>query len=162
MRIPDNRSLAQVLDQVIQAGNTDPRIVAVQPNYVFQTTQSSTAAAIRPLPQYALDKVRLGDAHRASLGRNVRIAVIDTGLDATHPDLEGAVSETFDAIGEGPVDVEAHGTAIAGIMAARHQIRGMAPDSRVLAVRAFAGESKTPPKSTTLALIKALDWGRHE
>ena len=65
LRIPDNRSLTQVLDQVIQAQTTDPRIVAVQPNYVFQTSQSSTAAAIRPLPQYAIDKVRLSEAHRA-------------------------------------------------------------------------------------------------
>jgi hypothetical protein len=158
LRIPDNRSLPQVLDQVILAGITDPRIIAVQPNYVFETTQAGAGAALQPLPQYATDKVRLGEAHRITLGRDVRVAVIDTGLDGSHPDLDGAVAATFDAIGEGAPAAEAHGTAVAGIVAARRQIKGMAPDARVLAVRAFAGGTGRKPEATTLSLIKALDW----
>lgn len=162
LRIPDNRQAAQVIAQIAQTGLTDPRIIAVQPNYVFETTQSSgmtaTPASHATLPQYATEKVRLSAAHQVALGRDVRVAVIDTGLDASHPELAQAVSESYDAIGEGKPEPEAHGTAVAGIVAARQQIRGMAPDARVLAVRAFAGGDKRKPEATTLSLIKGLDW----
>ncbi len=158
LRIPDNRSRQQVLGQIIQAGLTDPRIVAVQPNFVFETTQGAARAAVAPLPQYAAAKLRLGEAHRVAMGRNVRVAVIDTGMDGNHPELVGAIVDSFDAVGEGQPQAEAHGTAIAGIVAAHRQIIGMAPDARVLAVRAFAGRSGRKPEATTLSLIKGLDW----
>ena len=159
LRIPDNRDRAQVIDAVIQAVGADPRILAVQPNFVFETTQAATPGTLGPQPlQYATEKVRLAEAHRVALGRNVRVAVIDTGLDGSHPELAGAVAESFDAIGEGPPEAEAHGTAIAGIVAARQQIRGMAPDARVLAIRSFSGGSGRKPEATTLTLIKGLDW----
>ena len=165
LRIPDNRQREQVIATVIQAVGADPRILAIQPNFVFEASQSATPATLGPppLPQYATEKVRLTEAHRTSLGRNVRIAVIDTGMDGAHPELAGAVAESFDAIGEGPVEIEAHGTAIAGIVAARQQMRGMAPDARVLAVRSFSGGTDTAgvrrkPEATTLSLIKGLDW----
>lgn len=163
LRIPDNRQREQVIATVIQAVGADPRILAIQPNFVFEASQSATPVTLGPLPQYATEKVRLTEAHRTSLGRNVRIAVIDTGMDGAHPELAGAVAESFDAIGEGPVEIEAHGTAIAGIVAARQQMRGMAPDARVLAVRSFSGGTDTAgvrrkPEATTLSLIKGLDW----
>jgi Subtilase family len=158
LRIPDTRAAAQVIEQAIQAGVTDPRIVAVQPNYVFESTQMVATKATQPVPQYSTEKVRLTGAHLVSLGRNIRVAVIDTGLDSAHPELTGAIADSFDAIGEGLPEAEAHGTAIAGIVAARQQIKGMAPDARVLAVRAFASTSGGKPAATTLALIKGLDW----
>ena len=162
LRIPDNRPLSQVIEQVALASLTDQRIIAVQPNYVFETTQTVAVSVppspAAPLPQYSTEKVRLNAAHRVSLGRNVRVAVIDTGMDSSHPELIEAVSDTFDAIGEGKPEPEAHGTAIAGIVAARQQIRGMAPDARVLAIRAFAGGGGRKPEATTLSLIKGLDW----
>lgn len=160
LRIPDNRQREQVIAALIQAVGADPRILAVQPNFVFEASQGATPATLGspPLPQYATEKVRLAEAHRTSSGRNVRIAVIDTGLDVAHPELAGAVAESFDAIGEGPVEVEAHGTAVAGIVAARQQMRGMAPDARVLAIRSFSGGGGGRPQATTLSLIKGLDW----
>lgn len=158
LRIPDNRSREQVIDQVIAAGLADPRIIFVQPNYVFEASQSAASAATGQLPQYATRKLRLDEAHKVAMGRDVKIAVIDTGLDTQHPELVDAVADTFDAIGEGPADVEAHGTAIAGIVAARHRIQGMAPDARLLAVRAFAVGQASKSEATTLSLIKGLDW----
>ena len=79
-------------------------------------------------------------------------------MDDAHPELAGAVAESFDAIGEGPAEVESHGTAIGGIVAARQQMKGMAPDARVLAVRSFSGGVGRKAEATTLSLIKGLDW----
>src|SRR5262245_22277048 len=66
--------------------------------------------------QYSLAKLRLPQAHALAKGANVLIAVIDSGVDANHPDLAGSVAETFDAIPAGAP--HKHGTAIAGLIAA--------------------------------------------
>jgi subtilisin family serine protease len=158
LRVPEGRDITQALTDVIDRSATDERILEVQPNFVFETAQAAVGAMKFSVPQYATEKVRLGEAHRIALGRNVRVAVIDTGLDDAHPELTGVSIETFDAIGEGSPTSEAHGTAVAGIVAARQQIRGMAPDARVLAVRAFAAGSGQRPEATTLSIINGIHW----
>ena len=50
------------------------------------------------------------------------IAVIDTAIDAAHPELAGAIAGIFDAVGEGPATAEPHGTEIAGILVARSRL----------------------------------------
>ncbi|HRD77258.1 MAG TPA: S8 family serine peptidase, partial [Hyphomicrobiaceae bacterium] len=54
---------------------------------------------------------------------------------------------------------EAHGTSIAGILVARNQMKGIAPEARVVSVRAFssAGAGRSP-EATTLSVIKGLEW----
>ena len=158
LRIPEGRDLTQALSAVIDQSVADTRILEVQPNFVFETAQAAIGSMASVLPQYATEKVRLGEAHRFSLGRNVRVAVIDTGLDASHPELAGVAIESFDAIGEGRPTTEAHGTAVAGIVAARQQIRGMAPDARVLAVRAFSSGTNQKAEATTLSIINGIHW----
>ena len=70
-------------------------------------------------------------------GEPVRVAVIDTAIDESHPDLAGAVESRFDAIGGGPARSLDHGTSIAGAIAARGRLRGVAPNVRILSARAF-------------------------
>jgi subtilisin family serine protease len=56
----------------------------------------------------------------------VPIAVIDSEIDVTHPDLEGAVTKRFDAVGA-PENSHAHGTGMAGAIAAHRRLLGTAP-----------------------------------
>lgn len=111
------------------------------------------------VPQYGPNKLALPAAHELALGRNVAIAVIDSAIDTKHPDLRGAVSRSFDATGQADATVDYHGTAVAGIIGARGLVDGAAPESEILAVRAFRrnGEN-TPPETTTHILISAIDW----
>jgi subtilisin family serine protease len=83
---------------------------------------------------------QLGELHRITTGKNVRVAAIDSGVELDHPDLRGQViiSRNFvDARGAVP---EAHGTAVAGIIAARSDngvgIVGVAPHAALMALRA--------------------------
>ena len=154
-RIPDTRSVPEVLTQLA----SDVRVNAAQPNYVFVANQGAAKPAPLPVPQYAPDKLHLDAAHKVALGKRVKVAVIDTAADVEHPALLGAVSETFDALGETPPVAEAHGTAIAGILGARAELEGVAPGSEMLVARAFAADaSNGAPQSNSLALVRALDW----
>jgi hypothetical protein len=106
--------------------------------------------------QYALGKLHLPQAHGLAKGENVLVAVIDTGIDAEHPDLAGTVVDQFDALAgvEGPQD---HGTGIAGVIAAHGRLMGAAPAVHVLAVRAF-GTTQGSAQGTTFNIVKGLDW----
>ena len=91
--------------------------------------------------QYALAQLRLPQAHTLAHGMNVTIAVIDSGIDANHPELANSIADSFDALGskEGP---HVHGTGIAGAIAAHARLMGSAPEVRILAIRAFGAAVK--------------------
>lgn len=151
-KIVDNRPVEQVLAGLMQ----DPRVLLAQPNFSFETSDAS--GAFSPLPQYAPERIRAGAAHVVSRGRGVKVAIVDTGIDAQHPELAGAIAETFDALAEGAPTAETHGTSIAGIVAARKSLMGIAPEATILAVRAFADDGTGRAKSSSMALAKGIDW----
>ena len=157
-RIGDQRPV----QSVIAALAADPRVMLVQRNLVYQRQGVAGSDAIRAA-QYGLDKIGAPRAHELSTGRGIRIAVIDTGVDAEHPDLQGAIVETFDAIGSKDPRPDMHGTAIAGIIRARGLVAGVAPDAILLSARAFeTAPRRGLPESTSFILLRALDWSvRH-
>ena len=152
LRIPDQRSIETVLGQV--AAETE--IIVAQPHYVYELNQG--AAKPLPVPQYAPEKLHLAEAHKMAQGKRIKIAVIDTQIDVAHPALKGAVTETYDAIGETKPEPELHGTALAAIVGARAELVGVAPGASVIGIRAFAKGTAGPAQSYTLALIKSLDF----
>jgi len=104
---------------------------------------------------------RLAAVHRASTGREVAIAVIDSGVDAGHPDLQGQVTARENFVDAYPDASEAHGTAVAGIIAARAGngvgIAGIAPDARLMALRACWERSGAPVLCNSFTLGRALN-----
>jgi subtilisin family serine protease len=154
-RIPDGRSVSSV----IRALEADPSIVSVQPNYVYNTQQSSaqqSSASGGDPAQYALNKLRLNEAHGVSTGHKVLVAVIDSGIDASHPELQGAIEDEF-AANTAAEKIHSHGTGVAGIIAAHGRLRGAAPAVRILAVRAFGGATASA-EGTTFHVLKGLNW----
>ena len=92
-----------------------------------------------PWPQQRYDLAALG---RISEGDGVTVAVIDSGVDAHHPQLAGAVLAGVDLLrseNDAREDCVGHGTAVASIIAARPAagagLRGLAPRARILPVR---------------------------
>ena len=103
-----------------------------------------------------LGKLQIEQAHQIATGKEVAIAIIDSKVDETHPDLNGTVAEHFDPAG-GEDKPHQHGTAIAGAIAAHGKLQGIAIGPRLLVARAFdstAGEAK----GTSFAIYKSLQW----
>jgi hypothetical protein len=149
-QISDQRSVADV----IRALEADTGVRAAQPNYRYALQQTQNAAAGEY--QYALAKLRLPEAHRLATGGSVLVAVIDNGIDTTHPELADVIAGSFDATGR-PALPAHHGTGMAGTIAAHVRLTGTAPAARILAIRAFA-PTGTSDESTSLAILKSVDW----
>jgi subtilisin family serine protease len=88
------------------------------------------------------------EAWKLSTGKGVTVAVVDTGVDAQHPDLAAHIrSDGYDFVDQDahPDDPDGHGTAVAGIIAAISNngigISGVAPDAMILPLRAVDGSS---------------------
>jgi Subtilase family len=157
-RITDGKSPAQVIRALAAV-----QIIAVaQPNYIYTLQQPLPSARPQHGPaqgdpaQYTLAKLNISEAHQMVRGANVSIAVIDSAIDVTHPDLLGAVSEQFRAT-EPPEPAQAHGTAMAGAIAARQKLLGIAPAARLFAVQAFS-DTGTASQSNTFNILRGLDW----
>ena len=158
-RIPD----ARTVDAVVAALGGDARLAGPQPNFVYRNQGGGSATPVDL--QYAARILELPAAHLIANGNGVLVAVIDSGVDHRHPDLAGAVGEEIDVTGAvtgtnaGAVQVtDPHGTAIAGIIAARGLVRGVAPLARVLSVKAFRPTaSGMASVSTTAMLVAGID-----
>lgn len=157
-KIPDRGRSVTAVIRLLEA---DRFIKFASPSYFYTLSQSGTASAPAGKPegdpaQYTLDKLRVPLAHGIARGNEVLVAVIDSGVDTTHPEFAGVIADTFDALdpSEPP---HAHGTAIAGAIAAHSRLMGVAPAAKILAVRAF-GDSKGSAEGTTFNIIKCLEW----
>ncbi|HEY1309762.1 MAG TPA: S8 family serine peptidase [Pseudolabrys sp.] len=152
-RVPSGISVPRA----VQALQGDARVTSVQPNYLFTMQQGEPAAPQEgDAAQYELAKLHLPQAHTLAKGDKILIAVIDSGVDVNHPDLAGAITETYDTLGQ-PFTPHKHGTAIAGLIAAHGRLMGAAPGARILAIRAFNPTDKGAD-GTTFNILKGLDW----
>jgi hypothetical protein len=151
-RIADRRSVEKVRTELA----ADASVRSVQPNFRYVLQDQKSALAEGDPAQYALAKLRLPEAHALSRGANVTVAVIDSGIDVTHPELANAIAESFDALGgkEGP---HVHGTGIAGAIVSHARLMGSAPKARILAIRAF-GAAPSGAESTSFVILKSLDF----
>ncbi len=91
--------------------------------------------------QHGIAAMQVESAHRWASGLGVRIAVIDTGVDAKHPELRQRVALARDFVERPPAPGDQrHGTAVAGIIASSAGnglgIVGVAPDVELLALKA--------------------------
>ncbi|WP_439943569.1 type VII secretion-associated serine protease mycosin [Streptomyces sp. BBFR115] len=127
--------------------------------------------------QWALDALHTQQLWRTTQGKGVTVAVLDTGVEADHPDLDGNVLPAKDLIGfgarPGDRDWARHGTAMAGIIAGHGHghghgpgdadgVMGVAPQAKILPVRVILedGDSARTRARTTRggALAEGIRW----
>lgn len=116
--------------------------------------------------QEALTRIGIADAHEVATGAGVLVALLDTGVDASHPDLASAISSAgydfldedsdpadiadgIDQDGDGLIDEGAgHGTHLAGI------IHAIAPGAMILPIRVLDSEGA----GTSVAVARGIRY----
>jgi serine protease len=121
--------------------------------------------------QYGLRHIRADRAWGVSRGEGAVVAVIDTGVDFTHPDLEGKVLEgkTFLSCGDAGCgngswdNGHDHGTHVSGIVAAQGDngegVAGVAPEAEILPVRVLGADGRGSSLDTAIGMRWAADHG---
>lgn len=123
--------------------------------------------------QWALDALHADQVWPTTRGAGITVAVLDTGVEADHPDLDGNVLEGKDLVGfgarEGDEAWARHGTAMAGIIAGHGHgpgngdgVLGVAPEAKILPVRVIL-EDKDPARAKARstrgsALAEGIRW----
>ena len=157
--IADRRSVENVRTELA----ADASVRSVQLNFRYDAAGSEVrAGGRRPRAICVFGKTFgcPGSPRAVTLAPIVIIAVIDSGIDVTHPELKDAIAESFDALGakeglkEGP---HVHGTGIAGAIVSHARLMGSAPKARILAIRAF-GAAANGAESTSFVILKSLDF----
>lgn len=137
----------------------DPRVKWVQPFNEFDTQTSGFS----PQKSQTLS-VLLPTTPLPNHGSGIDIIVIDTGVDRNHPALDatGIVFENFVFEQQTNSDNEAHGTAVTGLLAARHtsqnnSVKGLVYQANMHHYRGCWQNAEGAGKCSTLTLALALD-----
>ncbi|CAM3997912.1 S8 family peptidase [Mesobacillus zeae] len=131
--------------------------------YPIHTTEHSE--------RFSPNIVQIGAHHKwrkGVTGKNIVVAIIDTGVDESHPYLSGRVigGYNFTEDYNGNIghfqDNNGHGTHVAGIIAGRfhteHAVSGVAPDARLLALKVLDSSGAGSVDFLIEAIYYALDW----
>ena len=155
MDVPANESPVRIADLL----SHDPRIEWVQLMSLYNSLGNNDPLyPVQPSAKYW----HMAEIHKVVTGRNVLVAVIDSGVEQNHPDLTGQVKLTENFIDGNPYVPESHGTAVAGIIAAKAGngigIEGVAPGVQLMALRACWQEADGATRCNSFTLGKALNF----
>lgn len=175
----DSRSVQDVIDQVSRDRNT----IWAEPHFLVNIDQagdegdtdsdqrSGASVDQRNTPfvdgqsppsyfgQNALSRIRAQQAHQYASGAGVIVAVIDTGVDASHPAIGNVypgwdfVSNDADPSETGTGPAYGHGTHVASI------IKLVAPAAVIMPQRAFKADGKGKTGDIASAIYNAVDYG---
>ncbi len=92
-------------------------------------------------------------------GKDVKVAVLDTGIDASHPDLSSQVAGAKNFTDEADGDLFGHGTHVASTIAGTGaasggKYKGVAPDARLYDGKVCDGRGQCPDS----AILAAMEW----
>ncbi len=119
----------------------DSRVESAQALNAFRALISTYDDPYWQLQQDVQD-LGIPDVHGFSSGRNVRVAIIDTGVDFDHPELRDRVFSWRSFVGDDPAEFRSdrHGTAVAGVIASNANngegIVGVAPGAKLQVLKA--------------------------
>ena len=175
----DPAVVAVEVDHRVRASDVAPAVTAPAaptsapaPGGPVPTAASTATVTATPVAdpyrtrQWALTALHAEDVRRVAAGAGQVVGVVDSGVDATHPDLAGQVLPGTDEVtpgGDGRADAAGHGTHVAGIVAALAGngigVEGFAPQARILPVRALDAAGGGWDSDIAAGVIWAVDHG---
>lgn len=133
--------------------NDHPDVAFVAPDRVVRA--SAPLASGESVPT-GVRRIESGSSQSARSSSSANVAVIDTGIDLAHPDLNAA--DGVNCVGTGPAqDENGHGTHVAGTIAAKNNglgVTGVAPGTKVYSAKVLDASGS----GTLSGLICGIDW----
>ena len=149
---------ASIPESALKGLSNNPHVVAVEiddPVYAADAELDNS---------WGVTKISAGVVHSGgNTGVGVKIGIIDSGINYSHPDLDGVYAgghdfvQEDDATGDGPMDVYGHGTHVAGTACAEDNnfgVVGVAPNCALYALRVLNDDGV----GSWSRLIAAMDW----
>ena len=149
----------------------EPKVLIAEPNFVNRSPEARRASAWAIgtpdayATQWAPAALRLPEAHALSTGVGVRVAVLDSGIDASHPALVGRLMPGFDFVDfdadpsevgvAAPSSTFGHGTHVAGIVAM------VAPGAKIMPLRVLDTNGAGNAWVLAEAMLYAVDPDRN-
>lgn len=100
------------------------------------------------------------EAWKMTEGEGVRVAVLDSGVDSDHPDLQGALEAVYDMTGGDGEDTSGHGTHCTGLIAAQKNtdgVTGVSPGAKVISIKVMGKNNHGTVHMLRDGLRKAID-----
>jgi subtilisin family serine protease len=160
-RIPPGTTREAVIEKLL----ADKRVLIAQPLNEFESASNAGTPFDDPYArlQSNVNALDVAEAHAFSRGAGVRVAIIDTGVDTEHPDLQGRTQLTRNYVDDDAEEFrnDRHGTQVAGLIAAAANngigIVGVAPDVRLMAFKAcWQPTPSSPGRCNSFTLAQAL------
>lgn len=127
-------------------------------------TVEATYIELAETVDWSLNLYHVPPLWKQSRGQAVRVAVLDTGIDADHPDLNAAIENARDFTGSrsGPIDHNGHGTHVSGTIAAQQNdvgVIGVAPECRLLVAKVLGDDGAGSDEAIARGIAWAVEAG---
>lgn len=157
---------AKAAEKALEAIAKHKNVEYVEPDFTATALNTANDPQFTSGNQWALQKIAAPLAWNTTVGSsNVIVAVIDSGVTATHPDLAGKVLPGYDFINNDAdaTDDNGHGTAVAGLIGAATNngigMAGVSWNSMILPVKALGADGNGSYSAISNAIIWAADRG---
>lgn len=151
----------------------DPHVEYAQPNYLVRATStpndpyfsSSNSWGQGYDDLWALKRIKAPEAWDVTQGEGITVAVVDTGVDYTHPDIAANVVPGWNFVTDtsDPMDDNGHGTHVAGTIAAIGNnnigIVGVAPKAKIMPVKGLDSSGSGGTAAVAACLVYAAQHG---
>ena len=173
-RVPEGKTVKDVIRNMF----FDERVAYVEPDYVLKAFEVTPNDPLFHLQWYLYNDGTFRDGSKPGAdieapkgweyetgSEAVIVAVVDTGVDYDHPDLEDKVIKGYDFVNEDedPMDDNGHGTMVAGVVAAKTNnnkgIAGVCWGCKVLAVKVLDKDGLGLSAVVAFGIKYAVDHG---
>ncbi len=154
------------IEEVIEELENDPKVEYAEPDYLRSAT--ATPNDYYWSLQWGLSKISAPAAWNVHKGSSsIIVAVIDTGVDTTHPDLSGKIVSGYDFVNNdnNPRDDHGHGTHVAGIAAASTNngigVAGVGWNVKIMPMKVLSSSGYGYDSWVASGIREAADRGAH-